>query len=510
MNLIDILLGLNVNQKKDILKYKKTDDLFKNDFENIFENFLNIQNLNKKTPNNTSLFSIKNKNLKKESFFSEKSEKSNLKNIKFIYKEIPKNDLFKKVGKKDLIIKSLVFNKSISKDLKSQKTFDNFNKRLLDKNRENENKKYNALSDKKNIINEDLPKEQVFLNTAENKLVNNDIKNDNIKEDKNFFYKKIQKKDKTNKFIKNMSYNKKDNEEKKFFESNIEKSFDKDIKNSFFEKKEKVKDLITIKDKSDFGLKKDHIKTQNLTKTKENEYVENKNINFDKKIDQDIENKIVINHKNEKNFDNKKSNFIDKSKKLFIVKDKIERSSNDSFYEKNKKVKVSKNLDKLNIEDGNINKSLFIENSLEKVVEKKDLFQKVDNNIDFIIEKDIDFDSLNNDFDFNDEFTNFSKNQEDNPNKEIKNLNKNSFNFKLNDIMINAVIKNQHLSLKLAMNNSILMINGMENEIKNILKESGFKNFSLVIKDREKRVYIESKNLEKSTKRDQSKIDVLA
>ncbi|WP_200763809.1 hypothetical protein [Nitrosophilus alvini] len=83
-------------------------------------------------------------------------------------------------------------------------------------------------------------------------------------------------------------------------------------------------------------------------------------------------------------------------------------------------------------------------------------------------------------------------------------------NFKYQDVTINAVIKNQHLNLSLNANGTILMQNaGLEKEIQMILKESGFKNFTVSLREKNRKVYEQTIEY-KTAKRDKSRIDVLA
>ena len=95
-------------------------------------------------------------------------------------------------------------------------------------------------------------------------------------------------------------------------------------------------------------------------------------------------------------------------------------------------------------------------------------------------------------------------------NSEIKNNQpniKNSFTFKIDDMIINATLKNKFLTISLNSNNPILITGALESEIRSILKEHGFKNFNLTIKDREKKLYLNS-SVDGYEKRVRSKVDV--
>ena len=106
-------------------------------------------------------------------------------------------------------------------------------------------------------------------------------------------------------------------------------------------------------------------------------------------------------------------------------------------------------------------------------------------------------------------FENYSRNET----LETKNSSynqKNSFTFKLNDLIVNAALKNNHLTLTLNSGGYILFTNGLEGEIRTILKESGFRNFNIQIRDKEKKVVINSYENTSIERKARSKIDVLA
>ncbi len=87
---------------------------------------------------------------------------------------------------------------------------------------------------------------------------------------------------------------------------------------------------------------------------------------------------------------------------------------------------------------------------------------------------------------------------------------KNSFTFRLNDTVINATIKNQHLNLVLSAHSTVFTPS-LEREIQTILRDSGFKTFSLTLRDREKRVYLNYDETRTTSKRaHQSRINVMA
>ena len=112
-------------------------------------------------------------------------------------------------------------------------------------------------------------------------------------------------------------------------------------------------------------------------------------------------------------------------------------------------------------------------------------------------------------FSQNPDHSNSYTNQSSNFNLQNETKQKNSFFFKVNDVIINATMKNHFLTLSLQSTGSLLLTSGLESEIKSILNSSGFKNFNLTIKDREKKIYIDSsKNI--NQKSEKSKIYVLA
>ncbi len=81
-------------------------------------------------------------------------------------------------------------------------------------------------------------------------------------------------------------------------------------------------------------------------------------------------------------------------------------------------------------------------------------------------------------------------------------LNKNNYNLnlKMNNISLNINLRNQILNMVINLNNNLLSNNSdLNNEIKSILTESGFKNFNIVIRDKNKKAVISSEKIYTST-----------
>ncbi|WP_187647000.1 hypothetical protein [Nitrosophilus labii] len=168
----------------------------------------------------------------------------------------------------------------------------------------------------------------------------------------------------------------------------------------------------------------------------------------------------------------------------------------------------------------NIDNEVLTINSYDQMLQKKDRFKESSlyKNRDLDSYNNIQNTNANNTSSSNDfsnsggdseSFENYSRNET----LEMKNSSynqKNSFTFKMNDVIVNAALKNNHLTLTLNSGGYILFTNGLEGEIRTILKESGFRNFNIQIRDKEKKVYITSYQNTSIERKARSKIDVMA
>ncbi|WP_281951168.1 hypothetical protein [Nitrosophilus kaiyonis] len=521
MNFLDILLGLNIKQENNHNPFATTKNINKN--ISSFENILN------------EMFLKEDKNIKFDSFLKTK-DKNFIKKPQIIFSKKENINFYKKNIKSDKqnsfiifpniktkkINKFSILNKNIEKRINSEIALNFFEKKYIQKKEHFE--KNQKLSDKNLKILDNISHN---INNLEIQKISKNIEiNSKTKKDKTVVHSK-----------KNKSFNKLSILENRQTNLNTNTNLTNEIKVKYY-----INDSVKNINNENVKITKNKKIIENIKaedkKSKINNLTKNSFIEIKKVIttSSKIDNKST--HKNlaEKNYEDRNIiNFKDLDKlenhqKIEInyknSKKTINRNLKEDFKKEISKINIQKTEKYKNIDETKydlINDERVVNyNNIETVKDKKNIQKEIKEDIEIeVLNSDNNIEELNKNTHNN---NNFSSNEHNEQNandlqnfkdqfdeKNFKDINnKNSFSFRLNDLIVNATIKSRFLTLNLSTNNSILLVNGLENEIRNILKESGYKNFNLVIKDKEKRVYIDSsKNLVKN-KRVQSKIDVLA